>query len=166
MEIRGITKPDFDHIVSVLDRWWGGPSRESAHPILFYELGQLGVVADDGGEVIGFLLGFLADPTGATAAADPAGPAERTAYIHLVGIHPDHRRRGVGKRLYEAFLAQAQLRGATRAKAITTVGNEGSLDFHRALGFEVIEDANYAGPGRGRVVFVRHDLRGPSHNEQ
>lgn len=166
MEIRGITKPDFDHIVSVLDRWWGGPSRDLAHPILFYELGQLGLVADEGGSVLGFLLGFLAEPTGATAAADPAGPAERTAYIHLVGIHPDHRRRGVGKLLYEAFLEQAERRGATRAKAITTVGNEGSVDFHRALGFEVIEDANYAGPGRGRIVFVRHDLRGASHNEQ
>ncbi|MBN8615171.1 MAG: GNAT family N-acetyltransferase [Deltaproteobacteria bacterium] len=166
MEIRGITKADWDHIVSVLDRWWGGPSRDLAHPVLFYELGQLGMVADDGGAVIGFLLGFLAEPTGAGAAADPAGPAERTAYIHLVGIHPDHRRRGVGKLLYEAFLQQAERRGATRAKAITNVGNEGSVDFHRALGFEVIEDANYAGPGRGRIVFVRHDLRGASHNEQ
>ncbi len=166
MEIRGITKADWDHIVSVLDRWWGGPSRDLAHPILFYELGQLGMVAEDGGAVIGFLLGFLAEPTGATAAADPAGPAERTAYIHLVGIHPDHRRRGVGKLLYEAFLEQSERRGATRAKAITNVGNEGSVDFHRALGFEVIEDANYAGPGRGRIVFVRHDLRGASHNEQ
>lgn len=166
MEIRGITKPDYDQVVAVLDRWWGGPSRDLAHPMLFYELGQLALVAEDGGEVIGFLLGFLAEPTGAAAAADPAGPAERTAYIHLVGIHPDHRRRGVGKRLYEAFLEQAERRGATRAKAITNLGNEGSVDFHRALGFDVIEDANYAGPGRGRIVFVRHDLRGPSHNEQ
>lgn len=166
MEIRAITKADFDHVVSVLDRWWGGPSREVAHPILFYELGQLGLVADEGGVVIGFLLGFIADPAGAAALADPAGPAERTAYIHLVGIHPDHRRQGVGQRLYEAFVEQARLRGATRAKAITTLGNDGSIHFHRALGFEVIEDGNYAGPGRGRLVFVRHDLRGPSPNEQ
>lgn len=166
MEVRGITKADWDHIVSVLDRWWGGPSRDLAHPILFYELGQLALVAEEHGEVVGFLLGFLADPTGAAAAADPAGPAERTAYIHLVGIHPDHRRRSIGKRLYTAFLEQAQLRGATRAKAITNVGNEGSVDFHRALGFDVIEDGQYAGPGRARIVFVRHDLRGPSHNEQ
>lgn len=165
MEIRGITKADWDHVVSVLDRWWGGPSRDLTHPMLFYELGHLALVADEGGEMRGFLLGFLAEPAGATAAADPAGPAERTAYVHLVGIHPDHRRRGVGKRLYEVFLDRARMLGATRAKAITTVGNEGSLDFHRAMGFEVIEDANYAGPGRGRLVFVRHDLRGPSHNE-
>ncbi|MBX7194560.1 MAG: GNAT family N-acetyltransferase [Sandaracinaceae bacterium] len=166
MEIRGITKADWDHIVSVLDRWWGGPSRDLAHPILFYELGQLALVGIENHELIGFLLGFIADPTGATAAADPAGPAERTAYVHIVGIHPDHRRRGVGKELYEAFLEQARLRGATRAKAITNVGNEGSVAFHRAMGFDVTEDANYAGPGRGRIVFVRHDLRGPSHNEQ
>lgn len=165
MEIRAITKADWDELVSVLDRWWGGPSRDLAHPILFYELGSLALVADEDGQMRGFLLGFIAEPAGLAAAADPAGPPERTAYVHLVGIHPDHRRRGVGKRLYEVFLDRARLLGATRAKAITTLGNEGSIAFHRALGFDVIEDANYAGPGRGRLVFVRHDLRGPTQNE-
>jgi len=85
--------------------------------------------------------------------------------VHFVGIHPVHRRRGVGKRLYEAFLEKGRMLGATRAKAITAVGNEGSAEFHVAMGFEVVEDANYAGPGRARLVFVKHDLRGPSYNE-
>lgn len=143
MQIRGITKSDFDHVVSVLDRWWGGPSREQAHPIFFYELGEHALIADEDGEVIGFLLGFVS----------PASP--RVAYVHLVGIHPDHRRRGVGKRLYEVFTERAREAGASRVKAITNVGNEGSLDFHRALGFDVVEDADYAGPNRTRVVFTK-----------
>lgn len=146
MEIRGITKPDFDHVVSVLDRWWGGPSREQAHPIFFYELGEHALIADEGGEVIGFLLGFVAPPS--------AGGG-RVAYVHLVGIHPEHRRRGVGKRLYEVFLERAKQAGAERVKAITNVGNEGSIDFHRALGFDVVEDGDYAGPSRPRVVFTK-----------
>lgn len=149
MQIRGITKQDFDHVVSVLDRWWGGPSREQAHPIFFYELGEHALIADDGGEVIGFLLGFVS----AGGPADAGGG--RVAYVHLVGIHPDHRRRGVGKRLYEVFLERAKQAGAERAKAITNVGNEGSIEFHRALGFEVLEDADYAGPSRPRVVFTK-----------
>lgn len=143
MQIRGITKRDFDHVVSVLDRWWGGPSREQAHPIFFYELGEHALIADDEGEVIGFLLGFVS----------PASP--RVAYVHLVGIHPEHRRRGVGKRLYEVFLERASEAGASRVKAITNVGNEGSIEFHRALGFDVTEDADYAGPNRTRVVFTK-----------
>ncbi len=114
MVIRGIKKEDFDYIVSVLDRWWGGPSGERAHPVFFYELGEQALIAELDGEVVGFLLGFLA-PT------DPP-----TAYVHLVGIHPEHRRRGVGKELYEQFTRRAQGAGARRIKAITTVGNEGS----------------------------------------
>lgn len=143
MIIRGITKQDFDYVVSVLDRWWGGPSGERAHPVFFYELGEQALIAEEDGTVVGFLLGFIA----------PTEP--KTAYVHLVGIHPDHRRRGVGKELYEQFTRRARDVGAGRLKAITTVGNEGSVRFHEALGFTVHEDPDYAGPGRSRVVFTK-----------
>jgi GNAT superfamily N-acetyltransferase len=143
MIIRGITKSDFDYIVAVLDRWWGGPAGERAHPYFFYELGEKALIAEQDGEVVGFLLGFHA----------PTSPP--TAYVHLVGIHPDHRRKGVGKVLYEHFTREARAAGARRIKAITTVGNEGSLRFHEALGFAVHEDPDYAGPGRSRIVFTK-----------
>ena len=143
MKIRDITKSDFDYIVSVLDRWWGGPSSERAHPIFFYELGEQALIAEADGEVVGFLLGFVA----------PTHPP--TAYVHLVGIHPDHRRRGVGKDLYETFNERARAAGAVRLKAITNVGNDGSIRFHEALGFAVEEREDYAGRGRSRVVFTK-----------
>jgi ribosomal protein S18 acetylase RimI-like enzyme len=143
MEIRGLTKKDFDYIVSVLDRWWGGPSREQAHPVFFYELGEHALIADEGGEVIGFLLGFIA----------PTEP--KVAYVHLVGIHPDHRRKGVGKQLYQVFTDRARAAGAARVKAITNVGHESSIAFHRALGFGATEEPHYAGPHRARVVFTK-----------
>jgi ribosomal protein S18 acetylase RimI-like enzyme len=143
MIIRGITKRDYDYIVSVLDRWWGGPSGERAHPIFFYELGENALIAEEDGEVVGFLLGFIA----------PSSPP--SAYVHLVGINPDHRRRGVGKDLYAHFTRRAQGAGAARIKAITTVGNEGSIRFHQALGFAMREDTDYAGIGRSRVVFTK-----------
>jgi GNAT superfamily N-acetyltransferase len=126
MQIRGLTKRDFDVIASVLDRWWGGPSRELAHPMFFYELGSEALVAEEDGELIGFLLGFHAEPYPGDGSGEPI------AYVHLVGIHPEPRRHGVGKRLYE-----------------------GSVDFHRALGFTVVEDPDYAGPGRARIVFTK-----------
>ena len=149
MQIRGITKADFDAIVSVLDRWWGGPSREFAHPMFFYELGTEALIAEEDGELIGFLLGFHAVAYPGDATDDPI------AYVHLVGINPEHRRRGVGKKLYEVFTARASAAGARRIKAITNVGNEGSVDFHRALGFGVEVEPDYAGPGRGRIVFSK-----------
>lgn len=146
MHIRGITKADYDTIVSVLDRWWGGPSRELAHPMFYYELGREALIAEDEGELVGFLLGFHASEI-----ESPDGGL--VAYVHLVGIHPDHRRRGVGKLLYDAFTSRARIAGAVRLKAITNVGNDGSVEFHRALGFDVEEESDYAGPGRARIVF-------------
>src|SRR5690606_38804055 len=95
------------------------------------------------GEIVGFLLGFM------TPGEEPLG------YIHLVGIHPDFRRRGVGKALYERFTARCVDRGAKRIKTIAAVGAEGQRRFHEALGFTARQDENYAGPGRARVVFTR-----------
>ncbi len=149
MRIREITKADYDFVVSVLDRWWGGPSRELAHPLFYYELGREALIAEMDGEVAGFLFGFHAQ------SHDPPEPARVVAYIHMVGIHPDYRRRGVGKHLYEKFLERARAAGAVRLKAITNVGNEGSIEFHRAMGFEVFEDPDYAGTSRARIVFTK-----------
>src|SRR5690606_15960096 len=107
MLIRAITKADFDFVVSVIDKWWGGPSGERPHPMFFYELGDRALIAEADGAVVGFLFGFVA-PT------DPP-----LGYVHLVGIDPDSRRRGVGKRLYEHFIAHCRESGVRRIKAIT-----------------------------------------------
>lgn len=142
MRIRGITKPDYDYIVSVLDLWWGGPSMERASPFFFHELGEHALIAEDGGRVVGFLLGL-------------AVPAQELGYVYLVGIDPDYRRLGVGKLLYGQFARQCAALGLRRLKAIGMVGHEGSQRFHSALGFRVTEVADYAGRGRARLVFER-----------
>jgi GNAT superfamily N-acetyltransferase len=77
----------------------------------------------------------------------------RLGNVHLVGIHPDYRRRGVGKLLYAAFEQDCRAEGCTALKAITTMGDEGSVRFHLALGWNVREVADYAGPGRARLLF-------------
>jgi GNAT superfamily N-acetyltransferase len=80
----------------------------------------------------------------------------KTGYVHLVGIHPDYRRRGVGKVLYQTFEEDARTASCTRLKAITTLGNEGSIAFHKALGWAVTFVEDYAGPARPRVVFNKN----------
>ena len=141
METRGITAVDFGQIVSVIDRWWGGPTSALAHPLFFHELGEHALVTEADDRMVGFLLGFVTT----------AG----TGYVHLVGIDPDYRRRGVGRRLYESFTERMRTLGARRMKAITTLGNQGSIEFHKALGYSVERVADYAGPGRDRYVFTR-----------
>jgi GNAT superfamily N-acetyltransferase len=143
MPIRGLTKDDFDYIISVLDQWWGGPGGRRVDPMFFYEFGEHALVAEQDGQVIGFLLGVLVP-----------GPAA-TGFIHLVGIHPDHRRRGVGKALYEQFTKRCRAAGMKRIKSTSVVGHEGSLRFHEAMGFVSEEVSDYAGPGRSRLVFTK-----------
>lgn len=143
METRKITKGDFDQIVEVIDRWWGGPISTFAHPIFFHELGDNALIVEQDGQLIGFLLGFI------------VFKSPKTGYVHLVGIHPDFRRKGVGRVLYETFTERCRNLGCMRMKAITTTGNEGSLQFHRALGWSADDVDDYAGPGRKRVVFTR-----------
>jgi GNAT superfamily N-acetyltransferase len=145
MLTRALEKRDYDLIVQVIDRWWGGPTSALAHPIFFYELGDMARIVEDDGVMVGFLLGFIAN----------SKQGGDVGYVHLVGIHPDHRRRGVGRLLYEAFERDCRKAGAVRMKAITTLGNEGSQIFHQVLGWDMVEIENYAGPGRPRIVFSK-----------
>jgi GNAT superfamily N-acetyltransferase len=145
MQTRPPEKRDYDLIVQVIDRWWGGPTSALAHPIFFYELGDLARIVEDDGVMVGFLLGFIAHSKHGSS----------VGYVHLVGIHPEHRRRGVGRLLYEAFEADCRTAGVSRMKAITTLGNEGSQIFHQVLGWDMVEIEDYAGPGRRRIVFTK-----------
>jgi GNAT superfamily N-acetyltransferase len=142
MDTRPLTKADYDQIVQVIDRWWGGPTSALAHPIFFYELGRLARVVESDGIMVGFLLGFIC-------------PDASVGYVHLVGIHPDYRRRGVGQILYASFEGDCRRDGCRTLKAITTLGNEASLRFHQALGWAMTETEDYAGPGRMRIVFTK-----------
>lgn len=144
--IREMNKADFDYITSVMDRWWGGPGGQRADPHFFYELGDSALVAERQGDLAGFLLGFLATKSQAGL---------RVGYIHLVGIHPDHRRQGVGQQLYETFADRCAQAGAEALKAISPVGDEGAVRFHEALGFSHEKVVGYAGPGRSRIVYSR-----------
>ena len=153
MDVRRITKSDFDRIVEVIDHWWGGPIGTFVHPIFFYELGSPALVVEQGSEMIGFLLGFFVHGFDPPAAAGSAGP--RTGYVHLVGIHPDFRRRGVGRLLYQRFTEGCRAADCIQLKAITAPGNEGSIRFHVALDWKKEEVDDYAGPGRRRIVFTK-----------
>jgi len=144
MLLRALAKQDYDQIVQVIDRWSGGPSSTLVHPMFFYELGQFALVVERDSQLVGFLFGFT------TTTQPPVG------YIHLLGINPEFRRRGVGRLMYSKFEEDCRAGGCTTLKAMTTPGNESATAFHRALGFSVELVDDYAGPGRPRVVFAKN----------
>src|SRR5215212_11627647 len=92
MNIRSIGERDHAPIIAVVDQWWGGRKMAGLLPRLFFTHFQdtsFAIEEDD--QIIAFLIGFVSQTN------------PRQAYIHFVGIHPDQRKRGLGKRLYELF---------------------------------------------------------------
>ncbi|MET7686726.1 GNAT family N-acetyltransferase [Streptomyces sp. NPDC005483] len=136
---------DLHQVLADHARYWGERDLRALHlSALVKEFGSTCLVARAEDGIRGYLIGFVTPG--------------RTGYVHLIATRDDTRGTGIGRTLYEAFTETARRQGAVRLKAITSFSNDGSIAFHRSLGFEdrVVED--YDGPGRDRVVFTR-DLR-------
>ena len=144
MEIRAATSADYDRVIAVLDDWWGGRQMRPMLPRLFFDhFGETSLVVEDDGRLEAFLVGFLS----------PARPDE--AYIHFVGVRPGCRRSGLARALYERFFELARAGGRTSVRCVTSPANEGSVAFHRRLGFDAEHVTAYDGPGADRVVFEK-----------
>jgi ribosomal protein S18 acetylase RimI-like enzyme len=141
--IRNAEPADYARVIPVIDEWWGGRPMAAMLPKLFFvHFRDTSFVAEDGGTLAGFLCGFRSQTF-----ADEA-------YIHFVGVDPAQRGSGLGSALYQRFFAAVAPRRVVRA--VTSPLNEGSLAFHRALGFEVERiDEDYDGNGQARVLLVR-----------
>jgi GNAT superfamily N-acetyltransferase len=150
--ISKLTKSDFEEILSDLADFWG-TERTSFfhHPIFLYEFGDTAYVIKENDRVIAYLFGFLSQTA-------------PVAYVHLIGVRQSHQRQGLGRKLYEHFVAHALRQGCKELKAITTPANHASIAFHRSLGMiadgDSLEDGvpvrrDYSGPGQHRVVFSR-----------
>jgi GNAT superfamily N-acetyltransferase len=145
-EIEPAGLADLRQVLADHPRYWGERDLRSLHlTALVQEFGSTCLVARAGDGIRGYVFGFVT----------PAG----TGYVHLVATRDDARGSGLGRRLYGAFAEAARREGAVRLKAITSVGNTGSIAFHRRLGFEVRIVEDYNGPGQTMAVFHR-DLTG------
>lgn len=80
----------------------------------------------------------------------------------LIAVHPEHRGRGIGGRLLERFIAEAQARGATRLFLEMRDGNRAE-SLYRRHGFESVGRRRHyyrrgsAGP-LDAITFVREHL--------
>jgi predicted GNAT superfamily acetyltransferase len=143
--VRQAEPADHARVVAVLDEWWGGRRMVDMLPRLFFmHFRDTSFVAERGGELAGFLVGFLSQ-------SDPDA-----AYVHFVGVSPQERGSGLGRELYERFFAAARSHGRRTVSCVTSPTNAGSLAFHTAIGFEASEPkVGYDGPGEDRVVLTR-----------
>jgi predicted GNAT superfamily acetyltransferase len=142
--LRAATPADYDRIAAVLDGWWGRPVAHALPRLFLDHFHATSTVAEAGGELAGFLIGFLS----------PSEPA--AAYIHFVGVHPARRGDGLARVLYERFFELAAADGRTLVSAVTAPVNAASIAFHRALGFAASDPVpGYDGPGDVKVHFER-----------
>ncbi|MFC5822244.1 GNAT family N-acetyltransferase [Nonomuraea insulae] len=128
----------------MVDDWWGRPILPSVPRLFLDHFHRTSLIAEDGGGLAGFLIGF----------PSPSLPDE--AYIHFVGVSPGFRKSGLARGLYERFFDLARDHGRHVVKAITAPVNATSIAFHRRMGFEVGDPVpGYNGPGTSLVTFVR-----------
>jgi predicted GNAT superfamily acetyltransferase len=151
--IRQLGSDDFEAIVAVANDWWGRPMEPLFHRLLFDHFSSTSFVAEQQGEMAGFLIGFLS----------PSQPT--VAYCHLMAVDPSRRGQGIGRRLYDAFCELALRGGRSVIQAVTTPANRGSIAFHLNLGFAIEPgdgkeggvpvSRGYSSDGASRVVLVK-----------
>ena len=145
MNIRPAEPSDHARVAAVMDDWWGGrPMRDMLPRLFFTHFRDTSFVAEEEGELAGFLCGFLSQTY----------PDQ--AYVHFVGVSPARRGAGLARELYERFFAAARAAGRASAHCVTSPQNTGSIAFHTRLGFEIeAEVEGYDGSGESRVLLAR-----------
>lgn len=143
--LRSPKETDHLRVIAVLSDWWGGRDLSHLLPRLYFQhFNDTSFIVEKDGELVAFLIGFMSQSE------------KGTAYIHFVGVHPEHRKHHLGQALYERFFVLARARGAHEVHAITGTVNTGSQAYHAKLGFVVSDPIpDYDGPGDDRVSMVR-----------
>ena len=145
MKIRHAEPTDHARVAEVIDDWWGGRRVRDMLPRLFFtHFRDSSFVAEEDRELVGFLCGFLSQTY----------PDQ--AYVHFVGVAPEHRKSGLASDLYERFFTAAREANRATVHCVTSPGNTGSIAFHRRIGFEIeAEVEGYDGSGQSRVLLSR-----------
>ena len=131
--IRTAETSDHARIMEVMPDWWGGRDLRPMVPRLFlFHFNDTSFIIEKESRLIGFLIGFLSQSR------------MDEAYIHFVGIHPDHRAAGLGSMLYERFFTLCRSHQRPVIRACTSPVNKGSIEFHEKMDFQIA-------PGNGEI---------------
>lgn len=143
----------YDQIIGNLNSWFGGRNMTDLLPRLFFtHFKNTSFVARVDEQLAGFIVGFFS-------------PSEKnTGYIHFVCVDPKYRKRGIGRKLYDAFFKLCIHNKIAVVNCVTSPINTNSIAFHLSIGFEtstcendghVVPSLNYDGPNNHRVLFQK-----------
>lgn len=145
-QIRKAEPEDHSLILDVLPGWWA--KRDLSHMIpkvFLLHFHTTSLIAEYNGNMIAFLIGF------------DSQAYLNEAYIHFVGVHPNHRKQGIGRSLYELFFERCQRANRKVVRACTSPVNGDSIAFHTKIGF-MLEDGG--GLLDGLPVFLDYNKPG------
>jgi ribosomal protein S18 acetylase RimI-like enzyme len=126
IKIRNAKPSDHERVILVMPQWWGGRDLSTSVPkIFFMHFCNTSFVAEKDSELFGFLVGFLSQTY----------PDE--AYIHFVGVHPDMRKMGLARILYQKFYDVCFNHSRTIVRSCTSPINKLSIGFHQSMGFSI-----------------------------
>ena len=115
-----------DYVADAFDAWMEDPD------------GQILIAATDEDEAVGLARVAMLSPT--------------EAWAQAARVHPDHRRRGVGRRLTEAGEAWADRRGAVVMRLVTEDWNEAAQHQVERSGYRIVAKWGMAQRAVGRSV--------------
>jgi GNAT superfamily N-acetyltransferase len=151
------TEADYDTLITVVDEWWAGRPVRRLLPRLWLRHFAVWswLARADGDRLVGFAVGF------------PSPGLPGTVALHLLGVDPNRRRRGIGRGLALRLADGAAAAGADRIETVIPTGDPVALAFLRAVRYAVVADpglrpihgvpahADYDGPGEDRILLVR-----------
>ena len=101
------------------------------------------IVASDGRRVSGFaIMQYM----------------ESEASINLLGVHPEYRRQGIGKRLVKWLEKTAMVNGNGVIYLETRLKNQLARDFYQSLGYKIVQRVPGYYNGRETAIRMAHDL--------
>jgi L-amino acid N-acyltransferase YncA len=154
MVSREIRESDYLLVITVLNEWWDGRQMADMLPRLFFKhFRYTSFIVEENEQILGFLIGFISQTY------------LEQAYIHFIGIHPEHRGAGIGKKLYSKFFETVKEKGCKTVHLVTSPINQNSIAYHLKMGFEMEKGdihndgvwvhIGYDGPQEDRVLFTK-----------
>jgi ribosomal protein S18 acetylase RimI-like enzyme len=84
------------------------------------------------------------------------GAGQGNGELVYICVEPEHRRRGAGAALLEAYTGEAIRTGTARLHLVTELDNKGAQRFYSQHGWHVMADPAHALDGRTLVRMERH----------
>lgn len=135
--LRAMGPDDLGALMAVAPGLFDNPLRESEARAFLNDPANLMILAFDGISAVGMATGtILRHPDKAPA-----------LFVNEVGVRESHQRRGIGRQVTEALIAEGRARGCEGAWLGTEADNKAALALYRSMAGEEVAGAFFGWDG-------------------